>query len=206
MHIVDYGNRYGRLFALRKSQVRGVDKRLRWLCKCDCGIRTIVAARQLARGTTRSCGCLRSEEVSARRMKHGKTGTPLYKRWQTIRTRCVTHIDYIENGITVCSEWLYDFTAFEKWAISHGFSPELQLDRQNNLRGYSPDNCAWVTRKQNINNRSNTLIYSAFGVTAPLSMLIEKFSKVEGVLVRSRARAGWEIERALTMPTRRNKC
>lgn len=56
---------------------------------------------------------------------------------------------------TVCDEWL-DFTNFYRWAMSHGYRRELQIDRIDNARGYSPDNCRWVTPAVQNRNRRMT--------------------------------------------------
>ena len=54
----------------------------------------------------------------------------------------------------MCDEWNSSFASFLNWAITHGYEKGLQLDRINNDEGYSPDNCRWVTRKENQNNRA----------------------------------------------------
>ena len=56
---------------------------------------------------------------------------------------------------TVCDEWL-DFTNFYRWAVANGYRRELQIDRIDNTRGYSPDNCRWVTRSAQSRNRRMT--------------------------------------------------
>lgn len=83
--------------------------------------------------------------------------------------------NYGGRGITVCSEWLNTekvvikdtdlhnctkgFIAFREWALSNGYADNLILDRINNNEGYSPENCRWITRKeQNINKRNNHII------------------------------------------------
>ena len=60
--------------------------------------------------------------------------------------------DYGGRGITVCREWM-DVNVFFDWSIKNGFLPELEIDRIENDKGYSPDNCRWTTRSVNVNNR-----------------------------------------------------
>ncbi len=65
--------------------------------------------------------------------------------------------DYGGRGITVCAEWLHDFVAFRDWALSHGYQDDLTIDRIDNDKGYSPDNCHWATMKeQRVNQRPRT--------------------------------------------------
>ena len=86
----------------------------------------------------------------------------LYGRWANIKDRCYNpnskdYEKYGGRGITVCEEWKESYEAFHFWAMSHGFRPELQIDRIENDKGYSPDNCRWVTPKINSNNRRNSV-------------------------------------------------
>jgi hypothetical protein len=56
------GQRFGRLVAL-KACGRGKDRRVRWLCICDCG-REFEVGGGLRNGHTRSCGCLRFIDIA----------------------------------------------------------------------------------------------------------------------------------------------
>lgn len=69
---------------------------------------------------------------------------------------------YGGRGITVCHEWRTR-NNFKEWALSHGYRNDLTIDRINNDKGYSPDNCRWVTPSQNCCNRSTTHFVTAFG-------------------------------------------
>lgn len=92
--------------------------------------------------------------------KHGLHGHRIYRIYKSMLERCghtsVVHkfaCYYADRGIRVCDEWLNDRTAFFDWAFANGYSDDLQIDREENDLGYSPDNCRWVTPKENQDNR-----------------------------------------------------
>ena len=82
-------------------------------------------------------------------IKHGMSGTRIYRMWSDMVQRCENpcHKDYPQYGgrnITVFSEW-HIFSAFFGWAVAHGYSDNLTLDRKNNDGNYEPDNIRFVT-------------------------------------------------------------
>ena len=95
----------------------------------------------------------------------------IYWAWKAMKQRCLNpkcnaYKNYGARGITVCDEWM-NFEPFCEWALSNGYKPGLDLDRRDNSREYSPDNCRWVTRRENINNRRKTIYIEVDGVTKP---------------------------------------
>lgn len=92
----------------------------------------------------------------------------LYGMWVGMKSRCTNihtdhYADYGGRGISVCEEW-NNAENFCKWALENGYKKGLQLDRKDNDKGYSPDNCRWVTAKENTRNRRNTVFLTINGV------------------------------------------
>lgn len=78
----------------------------------------------------------------------------LYRTWIDMKQRChnpnnKAYPRYGGRGITVCDEWRNDYAAFEAWAISNGYKDNLTIDKIDNDKGYSPDNCQWITQSEN---------------------------------------------------------
>lgn len=57
-------------------------------------------------------------------------------------------------GIKVCKEWLDDRHTFIIWAKENGYVDGLFLDRIDNNKDYSPENCRWVTPSDSALNRN----------------------------------------------------
>jgi len=55
---------------------------------------------------------------------------------------------YGGKGITVFKEWL-DFKKFYDWAMANGYAENLTIDRIDSNGDYEPDNCQWITGKEN---------------------------------------------------------
>lgn len=89
------------------------------------------------------------------RYKHGLSKHPLHNLWRNIIARCNRHKDYKGRGIDVCDEWK-EFLPFYKWAIANGWHEhnghDLSIDRIDNDKGYSPDNCRWTDAKTQARN------------------------------------------------------
>lgn len=167
------GNKYGRLTVLKRVE-DAKNGAKRWLCKCDCGNEKIVRASNLISGSTKSCGCLQKENGIKRgksSASHGMCGTHIYRVYRQMISRCYNpkkdgYKRYGGRGISVCNEWLGEngFINFYNWSLENGYDESLQIDRIDNNGNYSPDNCRWVTAKENMRNRSvNHFIDTPFG-------------------------------------------
>ena len=151
------GQVYGRLTVVHHAGSDNHGRRL-WYCTCSCGGNTYSVSTSLRAGNSTSCGCLQKELARAsvtnnatpQTVKHGLSGHPLYKSWARMIDRCENPKNpkfqyWGGRGVSVCPEWRTNFPAFYEWALAHGWSPGLQLDRDNSDKNYSPDNCQWLT-------------------------------------------------------------
>ena len=178
------GIRFGRLIAIEKVGTKNQGHRgskSLWLCKCDCGNEKIVLRNNLVSGLTRSCGCLEHETKKTMHLKHGMAKSRLWQIWVDMRGRCERESDtsysyYGGRGISICEEW-HDFEAFKEWAISHGYTDELTIDRKDVDGNYCPENCCWKSRKEQVRNRRTTkkTIYNGEEKT------IGEISEIEGI-------------------------
>lgn len=153
------GQRFGRLTVLEK--VPSKNNRSMWRCVCDCGNEKVVEGRNLKKGLTKSCGCLKREEFMKNMNNpptHKETGTRLHNEWRAMKARCYTescsnYEYYGARGIKVCEEWREDYLKFKEWALRNGYDENLTLDRIDVAKEYSPENCRWITHQQNCWNR-----------------------------------------------------
>ncbi|WP_196037370.1 hypothetical protein [Anaerotruncus colihominis] len=86
---------------------------------------------------------------------HGKTNTRLYTIYCGMKLRCynpkaINYKHYGAKGISICEEWLENFETFYSWAVSNGYSDNLEIDRIDPTKGYCPQNCRWVSKAENV--------------------------------------------------------
>ena len=196
---IEPGSRFGNLVFIKEfNEVKYYNLKPRsvWLalCICDCGNEKITRMATLIDKDCTSCGCLYKKVNS-------ESGTKLYWRWNAMKGRCLRNKGYLLKGISVCEEWNNDFFAFKEWSIINGYSEELDLDRIDNSKGYSPDNCRYATKKQNSNNRDITVFVEYNSEKVLLTSLLESLGlRDKYVLIRARIRRGWSVEKSLNHP------
>lgn len=188
------GHKFGLLSVLKYDNT--VSGRDFYLCKCDCGKTTIIKAKYLLNGDTKSCGCLRSiksHENGKKRTTHGLSNHPLFKVWSSMKDRCLNNKchafnDYGGRGICIDERWM-DFKLFFE-DVSPTYILGLELDRYPNNNGnYSNNNFRWTTPTENKRNRRNTLFITINDITKSIG----EWSKDTGInhrCISNRIRSG----------------
>ena len=152
------GDKYGRLTVVERSG--HVGKARAYIFDCDCGDTVKLSAHRVASGNTNSCGCLQKQKASEATRTHGKYGTRVYAIWAGMLTRAGKTDPY--KNRPVCERW----KVFENFYEDMGDPPEgLTLERLDNSKGYSPDNCAWRTYAEQARNRDYCIKLTKDGKT-----------------------------------------
>jgi len=140
-------------------------------------------------------------------MKHGyarvENRPKEYNVWRTMRQRCCNprnrqYPAYGGRGIRVCERW----DDFENFYADMGPCPQgLTLERKDNSKGYSPDNCIWASYKEQARNTRRNHLVTMQGRTQCIAAWCEDLG-VSTDCFDARRRYGWDIETALTKPVR----
>lgn len=175
-----------------------------WHCRCSCGVERNVIGSRLTGGYSRSCG------HKTAKITHHCSNDRLYKIWSNMRDRCNNpkchdYGRYGGRGITVCDEWQHDFGAFRDWALSAGYDYNAEqgqctLDRIDNNKGYSPNNCAWKSMHEQTRNQS-TNRYIEYNGERKIIADWARIYNINPSTLRNRVfKLHWNIETALTKP------
>ena len=70
---------------------------------------------------------------------------------------------YGAKGIKICDEWMKNPKLFEEWAMQNGYKNNLTIDRINENKDYSPNNCRWITGLDNTKYKSTTSLINVDG-------------------------------------------
>jgi hypothetical protein len=197
------GDVFGRLKVV--SEPFSVNGKKYFSVRCTCGVEKSARADHLVSGGTKSCGCHRSES-STRRKTHGMTNSSEYEIWSSMKKRCynknnVAYKNYGGRGIFVCNEWL----VFENFYRDMGPRPVgASIDRIDNNKGYSKENCTWSTDLEQANNRRNVKRYVVGELNGTLPQLCRALNMPRHT-VWARLKVGCDVVDAFTRPINRKK-
>lgn len=193
------GQRFGRLTVL---QYVGIFNRgARWKCRCDCGVEKNVNSHCLGRGTF-SCGCFHRDNLVKRLTTHGMSGRREFFVWWDMKERCGNekckqfHF-YGARGITVCERWVNSFANFYEDMGERPPGKGFSIERIDNSKGYSPDNCKWATSLEQARNTRRNHRLTFKGRTMCVTEWAGELNIPRAVLFY-RIRRGWETKKILT--------
>lgn len=191
-------------------------KMFKIMCLCKCGNKKSILLNNVAKATTKSCGCAAKEsnkangpKISAKkrtelyeyRIKYPR----LYRIYKNMLNRCYNSNDptykyYGGRGVVVCDEWRKNSSSFMKWGIANGFDNHLQLDKDiiGDGKEYSPTKCCFVTSQENNRHRKDTSIFNYKGKMMCLREICLE-NNVSYQTVRGRIYK-MSLEKALSMP------
>lgn len=193
------GMRYGKLTVIKFVEINK-NHRASWLCKCDCGKEKLVASHDLKHGI-KSYGCLKKENKVLNKRIHNIWGNMVARCYNPQNKR---YHDYGGRGIAICDEWRKRYKNFEIWSFQNGYSEELTIDRINNDKGYEPNNCRWITRKENSRNTRRNNFITIMGNKKTISEWAEIY-KIHESTISARIKRGWNKEKAVTTPIKNKR-
>ncbi len=189
------GKRFGELIAIERVD-NATSGKTRWLCKCDCGGFSKTETYKLTSGHSKTCGCSKNRPTN---IGHGLSHIPEYRVWdgiiqRTTNVKCNSYYRYGGRGIGVCDRW----RLFVNFLNDMGERPskDFTIERINNNKGYSPDNCKWDTRTNQARNRRSSRVITIDGVSKVLACWLEELNLCSSTFYR-RQRRGLSEKEAL---------
>lgn len=199
----DYvGQKFGKLTVLEIIHQKG---KWMWLCECECGNRKLMRSDYVSSGHSTTCGCGKTTKGA---YKHGEISTRLYMIWGRMNERCNPNAAdqerykrYSGRGISVCNEWK-SYENFAKWARENGYRDDLSIERIDNDGDYCPENCTWVTKKEQARNRTTTMTVHYLGRDMSLAEACEIAGMSYKLVWYRISQAGWTFEKAISTPVK----
>lgn len=175
-------------------------------CLCDCGNEIVTQAKSLRSGNTQSCGCKKHPEY----YRHSEK---LYNVYRRILDRCKNPNNenykyYGARGIKICEEWENSYPCFRDWAYKNGYSENennrytCTIDRIDVNGDYCPQNCRWVSSKEQSLNKRNSVRFEINGIKYTYKELSEMY-KINEHTLRGRIYDGWSIDEAINTPVKK---
>lgn len=165
-----------------------------WKCKCKCGEIFYKSTADLNR---------RNNLCKYRNIKYNKEQKKIRNVYFKMKDRCYrknckSFNDYGGRGITICDEWLKNPKSFYEWSFKNGYKDNLEIDRIDNNKGYSPDNCRWATKLEQANNKRNNLFIEYNNETKTLAQWCRLLNLPYRKTHKRIYMYKWDIEKALT--------
>lgn len=178
------GQRFGQLVVIAESG------HLKCTARCDCGVVKEFFRSNLRQGFTTKC----------HPNPRNKDREKLLFIWHAMKARCFNknHASYKwygARGIAVCERWL----DFENFVVDIGPVPDgMELERKDNNKGYSVDNCIWATRREQMRNTRRSVRLEFQGRTQTVIQWAGELGINQSTLYKQLNRSKWSVERALT--------
>ena len=182
--------RFGKLTAIRYTGRSAPSRGRYWLCRCDCGnYREVPTGRLTSKnGHIQACEACAKAALS----RIGKDSSTriadvrkekLHSVWNTMKQRCSNPNSsgfkhYGGRGIKVCEEWRNSYASFKEWAILTGYREGLTIERIDVDGNYSPDNCKWITMREQMINRRGTRYIEYEGKRIPVAKMVYELGLV----------------------------
>jgi len=177
------------------GETKIVNKRRIGLFKCECGNFAELRIDGVFDGSIKSCGCLKRNPFGLSSVDYEK----LFGVWQNMIKRCYNensdrYYTYGARGIKVCDKWKDDFHAFAEWAVKNGWKPNLSIERKDLDGNYCPDNCTFITMKEQARNKTSNVRITYQGITKCIAEWCEIFGLPDKTIYMRYARGIREPE------------
>lgn len=178
------GKKFGTITVTKHVGI--IDGKQRWFCECECGESFTRRSEALLKNQAK-CNCQVAETARTTSKKHGMHKTREYTIYYSMLTRCYKETNreyhrYGGRGITVCQRWLDSFENFLE-DMGKTANATMSIDRIDNEKGYSPENCRWATKKEQSNNTRRNRFLTVNGVTDTLANHCRKYGILKGTVL-----------------------
>lgn len=134
----------------------------------------------------------------------------LWNIWNGIKKRCLFETDeryhqYGGRGITICQPWIDSFDNFVEWALENGYNDGLTIERIDVNGNYCPENCTWISLKEQAFNKRDTIWVDYKGRHIQLRKLCNEMGLHYDAMHNRIAVLGWDPEVAIDTPLKTNE-